>query len=219
LSFPLVMVLPRENGMDLEAVEQLRRAGIKLDPAKSPLVVPTQVDDDERLVALGENEVPFAVGEKVVLLRLKPVTALFTGNVRPPSFLKGPTSEYVTFFATIERAVTDAASFKRPIPSDDEFQRLYRLLKRHPDGRDQNPLFSYMQAAARAYMSLVDVSREEFEAVVSRIALTAKHFSAGPSTTNYFEMLSHMFLGNRDPVLELPGGMTVHPLAENAVHE
>jgi hypothetical protein len=188
--------------MDLHAIEPLKNADFELDPNKPMLVVPTQVDDDDQVVPLGD-EIPVLVDKKVVLLRLKPITALFSGNVKPPSFSQGPTQDYVMFFAAIERVVADTASLMRPIPTDREFERLYRLLKRHPDGKDKNPLFGYMQAAVRAYMSLVDVSRDEFEAVVSRIALTAKHFSSGPSTTNYFEMLSKMFLGNPDPVFTL----------------
>lgn len=191
--------------MDLYAIEQVKTTGLELDPRKSLLVVPTQCDDDDRVVPLGD-EIPLLVGKKLVMLRLKPITALFSGNEKAPSFSQGPTPEYVLFFAAIERVVAEATSLMRPIPRDVEFERLYRLLKRHPDGKDKNPLFGYMQAAVRAYMSLVDVSRDEFEAVVSRLALSAKHFSCGPTTANYFEILSSNFLGTGDPVLTLVPG-------------
>lgn len=190
--------------MDLHAIEQFKDAGVELKPLASLVRVPVHVGRDDRVVALEGEEVPVAATEQVVLVPLKPITALFAGNKKPPSFSAGPSQDYVMFFGTIEATAADCASLLRPIPTDQEFERIYRLLKRRPDGRDGNPLFSYVRAAVRLYMSLNDVSRDEFQAVVARVALTAKHFSVGPSTTNYFEMLSRMFLGNRNPQFSLP---------------
>jgi hypothetical protein len=50
---------------------------------------------------------------------------------------------------------------------------------------DANPLFSYLRAASRLYLSLRDVSRAEFEAVANRLRVSARTFSAGIDSTNY----------------------------------
>lgn len=185
--------------MDQHAIDELKAAGIVLDP-ETILRVPVNIDDDDHVVALQGDEVPVHVAEdRVVLVKLRPITALYAGSRKAPSFYEGPTREYAHFFAAIEATAVDCASFMRPIPKDQELERIYRLLKRHPDGRDRNPLFSYVQAAARLYMSLRDVSRDVFEASVSRIALCAKHLSTGPLSTNYFDRTAEMFLGEREP--------------------
>jgi len=42
-------------------------------------------------------------------------------------------------------------------------------------------------------MSLRDVSRKEFEAVVGRLERSVRHFSTGYSSTNYFEIVGGSF--------------------------
>ena len=84
-------------------------------------------------------------------------------------------------------------SMNRP-ETDAEFERLYRLLRRNPDGQDAHPLFSYLQGAVRLYMSLRDVSQAEFEAVVNRLSQSAKWHSTHTGSTNYHrEVLQGVF--------------------------
>lgn len=180
--------------MDSKVIEQLRVAGVDVAPRRTLVHVAVRVEAEDRIAPLGE-EVPILVGDdQVVLLPLKPVSALFTGVRRPPVFTNGPDLDYVMFFASIERPVADCANLMASPPTDQDFERLYRKLKRHPDATDPSPVFSYMQAGARAYMSLTDVSRAEFEAVVARLAQSARTFSIGLSSRNYFGQLARMFL-------------------------
>jgi len=67
--------------------------------------------------------------------------------------------------------------------------RIYNLLRRRPDGTDDNPLFSYLQGAARLYMSLFDVSQAEFEAVFNRLTRSAKGYMEDAASTNYIRFL------------------------------
>jgi hypothetical protein len=191
LSDPDATFLLRRCLVDQEAVNYLAKARIDVSMKKHLPVVPIVLDQDEKLVLPGE-EIPVLVGGKyAVSVKLKPISALFTGTVRPPSFAhSAPPAQYFPFIAMIERTAIDYCRVMRQIVKDQEFNRLYTHLRRRPDGTDANPLFAYLQAATRLYMSLRDVSRDEFEAVAGRLALSAKHFSIGYSSTNYFEVVS-----------------------------
>ncbi len=176
--------------MDQEARDYLAKAGLDVAMKMKLPVVPIALDENEKLLTPGD-EVPVLVGTgTVVNVRLRPISALFAGNVKAPSFASAPTPDYVPFFTLIERTAIDYCTVMRDIVTDQELQRLYTHLRRRPDGTHEHPLFAYLRAAARLYMSLRDVSRDEFEAVVGRLALSAKHFSLGNSSTNYFEGVS-----------------------------
>ena len=56
---------------------------------------------------------------------------------------------------------------------------------------------SYVQAAARLYMSLQDLSRLEFKAVIRRLSKSAKTFSMGFESTNYFQHGIQRLLGRQ----------------------
>jgi len=127
-------------------------------------------------------------GESTALVRLLKVSDLWTGEAVPPDFERGPTPEYVLFFALIERTAADYCACMGKRTRDREFERLYERLRGRPDGTDPNPLFSYLRAAARLYMSLRDVSRAEFEAVARRLKRSARTFSDGDTSTNYLDL-------------------------------
>lgn len=147
---------------------------------------------DRKVEPLGEEFV-VVPGELVASIRPKKITGLFVGNVVPPNFSTGPTFEYVQFFALLEMTAADFCSVTGKPERDVEFERLYALLRRRPDGRDVNPIFSYLQAAARLYMSLRDVSEMEFEAVARRLTRSARTFAMG--STNYYELAGKTLLG------------------------
>lgn len=173
--------------MDAEVIRALKDAGIDTTFKKTVPGICIMVDETGRPKELGE-EVMVISGEKIQLVRLKPITQLFSGDAVPPDFRRGPTPEYMMFFALIERTAADFCSSTRRTELDKEFQRLYRLLGKRPDGRDRNPLFSQLQGAVRLYMSLRDASRAEFEAVAARLSKSARTFSDGYSSTNYLDL-------------------------------
>jgi hypothetical protein len=183
--------LARRCLVDQEAVNYLAMARVDVSMKKHLPLVPILLDEDDKLVLPGE-EITVLVGSKApVSVKLRPISALFTGTVKPPSFGRGcPPTEYLAFITVIERTAIDYCRVTRQIVKDQELYRLYTHLRRRPDGTDANPLFAYLQAATRLYMSLRDVSRDEFEAVAGRLALSAKHFSIGYSSTNYFAVVS-----------------------------
>jgi len=180
--------------MDASVIEQLERDGFDVGMTRTVPVVPIKADERGRVLPAGE-EVFVMSGDAESLVHLRRITELFTGDAVPPDFKRGPTQEYALFFGIIEGTAVDFCSVTEVIEPDSEFQRLYRLLAKRPDATDGNPLFSYMQAAVRLYMSLRDTSRAEFEAVAMRLSKSAKTFRTDPSSTNYFHIVGRNFLG------------------------
>ena len=173
--------------MDREVVEVLEKARIDTTFEHLIPVLGIQVDGRGSPVPLGD-EVTVVAGARTAVVRLKRIPDLWTGDARPPDFSGGPTLEYVMFFAVIERTAADYCSCTGKRTRDQEFERLYNHLRRRPDGADGNPLFSYLQAAARLYMSLRNGSQSEFEAVARRLTKSARTFSEGYTSTNYLDL-------------------------------
>ncbi len=117
----------------------------------------------------------------------KQATELFVGDRQPPLMGRDVPEEYIPFFAMIERCAGLICRARGRPEVDEEFERIYRQLRRRPDGTDKNPMFGYIQRAARVYMSLTDVSRAEYEAVMNRLSKSARTFHTHVGSTNYFE--------------------------------
>jgi hypothetical protein len=195
--------------MDLKAVAALQRAGI--DPARPQLLrVPTALGEQGRVVPLDHGlPVPVMDDEgRVVWLPLAPIAQLWTGSTSAPDFSFAPPPVYEPFFILIEATAAEYCSATGRPERDREFERLYRHLRRRPDGVDANPLFSYLRAAARLYLSLRDVSRAEFEAVANRLRVSASTFSTRLDSTNYHHFVLQEFFHPARPLSSegWPGG-------------
>jgi hypothetical protein len=178
--------------VDSEAVEKLQRAGLKLEQPEL-LRVPIQRDENKKVVPL-RGEVPVMGNEGLVLVTLKPVSKLWTGSAVPPDLSRTPPPQYQPFLLLLESTAANYCAAIGKAETDDEFERLFRQLRRRPDGDDPHPLFSYLQGAARLYLSLRDVSQAEYEAVVNRLSQSAKWHSTHVGSTNYHrEVLSGVF--------------------------
>ena len=167
-------------------VDALRHAGIDPDPGVSFPTIGLKVDAQGRLLPLGD-EILVLAGGIALLVPLPSISNLWTGERTPPPFPRGPTPEYLPFFVLIERTAADFCATGGRIVTDKEFERLYDLLRRRPDGADPEPIFEHLQATVRLFMSLRDVSRAEFEGVARRLAQSARTFSDGYSSRNYWQ--------------------------------
>ncbi|MDC0710815.1 hypothetical protein POL68_20230 [Stigmatella sp. ncwal1] len=178
--------------MDAKVVKMLEKAG--MDTAYPEVLRVTTVLGEEGRVLPLSQELPVPVlggggDERVVWVPLEPISRLWVGSRVPPDFSFAPPPEYEPFFILLEATAADYCSATGRPERDKEFERLYRHLRRRPDGQDANPLFSYLQAAARLYLSLCDVSQAEFEAVVNRLRRSAKTFSWSLISTNYHRLV------------------------------
>ncbi len=179
--------------MEREVVEALEKADM---PVGTPdrLRVPVHLDEQRRVIPVRESVL--VVSEKgSVQVRLKPITQLFTGSKTPPDFSRSPPPEYHPFFILIEAAAADYCKARGRPEHEEQIERLYRLLRRRPDGDYPSPAISYLQAAARLYMSLRDVSKAEFEAVADRLHRSARHHATHTGSTNYHREVLYPLFG------------------------
>jgi len=186
--------------MDLKAIIALEKGG--MDPTHPEVLrVPTALGEQGRVVPL-DKDLPVPVMDdhhRVVWLHLEPLSQLWTGSAAP-DFSRAPSSEYEPFFILIEATAAEYCDATGRPERDREFERLYRLLRRRPDSVDANPLFSYLRAAARLYLSLRDVSRAEFEAVADRLRASARTFSTRLDSTNYHHFVLEEFFHPSGPL-------------------
>jgi len=178
--------------MDDAVKALLAKEGFDTSLSERTIPIPVATDSGQRPLPLGRSLI-LLQGERPVTVELKDLSALFIGTRQPPSFAKEPSPEYLFFFAMIELTAVHYCECIGKAERDEEIARLYNHLRRRPDGTDDNPLFSYLQGAARLYLSLKDVSRAEFEAVANRLHRSARHFQTDAASCNYIEQLTATF--------------------------
>ena len=159
--------------------------------------VAVPLDENGQAAGSGGDEwLVVLTGGPPVPVQLKPLADLWTGDARPPDFGSHPPREYLPFLATIEQTAAAYVAATQTQETDQEFERLYSLLRRRPGGRDDNPLFGYLQAAVRLYMSLRATSQAEFQAVVRRLEQSAQTFSEGYASSNYTRYALQPLMGS-----------------------
>lgn len=173
--------------MDLRIIDQLKQAGLETDLELHLPRIRIEREEHGRLLPL--KQIVIEHGNRSVAVELQTIPELFAGTRTPPGFERGLTPPYEAFFRLIEQTAVDCCWNAQP-EYDREFERLYAQLRRRPLGQDKNPLFAYLQAAVRLYMSLRDVSRAEFEGVVQRLLRSAGHFTTDVTSTNYLRVVS-----------------------------
>lgn len=179
--------------MDLKAREELKRAGLELDWPER-LQVPIQFGPHGRALPLGE-EVPVADDSwTTARVKLEPISRLWTVAEKTPFLLRAPAHHDAFLHLLQSTAVTYCTAMGTP-ETDAEFERLYRMLRQRPDGLDAHPLFSYLQGAARLYMSLRGVSRTEYEALLQRLGKLAQSFRSHADSTGYHDKLLYPHFG------------------------
>ncbi len=181
-----------EGKLDPEAIKKLEAAGLPTAPEDISVGVPTEAG---QLSTRDGASVVVESATGKLLVELKPLTALFVGTRQPPPMRGEPPAEYLAFFHTIEFTAAKACEARGRPEADGEFARLYRHLRRRPDGTDPNPVFGCLQSAARMYLSLRDVSCAEYEAVIDRLHRSARTFHTHVGSTNYYTHALRPLLG------------------------
>jgi hypothetical protein len=148
--------------------------------------------NDEGKVVAQRDGVQVQVGEGRETLALPPVRQLFRGDRRAPDLSDGPTRELEPFFLLLEYTVVRFCEADGRDETDQETERIFASLRRRPDS-DGGRLHAYLRAAARLYLSAHDVSQAEYEAVMNRLAKSARTFSAPPLSRNYLWTLKRTF--------------------------
>ncbi len=172
-----------------DAIVRLEAGGVDVTLSKRFPSLAIELGPDRKPVPVGER-VPVASKGDVVGCTLPPISQLYRGTRKPPSFAEGPTPEYMPLFMFLEKTAVDFSLATGRLERDQEMERLYRHLRRRPDGSDGNALFSYLQAAARLYMALRETSRDELDGVLRRLERSARTFGMGYSSENYLSTVS-----------------------------
>jgi len=154
-----------------------------------PLVI---VRDDQGKVVAQRDGVHVQVGDSSQTLALRPVRELFTGDRKAPDLSRGPTPELEPLFMLLEYTVVRFCEADGRDQTDQDMEGIYSSLRRRPDG-EGGRLHGYLRAAARLYMSAHDVSQAEYEAVMNRLAKSARTFSTPPISRNYLATLRQTF--------------------------
>lgn len=179
--------------MDLRVRQELERAGLELDWPER-LQVAIQFTQQGQAIPLGE-EVPVADESWTMAhVKLAPISRLWTATDMTPFLLQTP-PHHESFLLLLESTAGIYCTAMNQSETDAEFERLYRLLRREPDGEDAHPLFSYLRGAARLYLSLRSVSRGEYEALTYRLGRMARRFRSHEGSTNYYRKVVHSVLG------------------------
>ncbi|HEX7602548.1 MAG TPA: hypothetical protein VF316_13120 [Polyangiaceae bacterium] len=151
-------------------------------------------DERELVVALGDAIVVRMNDGEAKTLTPRPLRQLFAGTARAPDLSTGPTPELMPFFLVLETMVVRYCDAAGRDATDQEMERVYSELRRRPDAGD-GLLQSHLRGAARLYLSMRDVSEAEYEAVMRRLARSARTFSEGAVSRNYLATLRETFRG------------------------
>lgn len=116
-----------------------------------------------------------------------PLRSLYRGGRVVEEFGSTPPGEYDPVFAFIERPLALFCAASASPVRDAEFEKLFSELRRRPDGRYQSPLYRYLQAVLRSLLLLRPTSESELDAVLRRLARSARTFSDGATSTHYFD--------------------------------
>jgi hypothetical protein len=146
---------------------------------------------DGKIVPVRDDVVVRADGEKENIA-LKPLRELFSGSRKAPDLSRGPTPELSPFFLFLETTLLRFCEEDGRDETDQEMERIWSQLRRRPDSIDST-LHSYLRAAARLYMSRNEISQAEYEAVMTRLAKSARTFAAQPISRNYLATLRGTF--------------------------
>lgn len=116
---------------------------------------------------------------------------LYRGDKIPPQDMNYYPEEYSAMFFAIEKNVLFAGDFVDI--RDEEIARLYRLVRRKPDGRSEGFLHDVLYQSAALMLGLKAVSQEEFEAIFDQLAASARGWRESYSSRNYIAYLRETF--------------------------
>ncbi len=150
------------------------------------------VRDERGKIAAPRDEVGLLVDGLDTRLVFRPLRQLFTGDAKAPDLSHGPTPELEAFFMLLEHAVVRFCDADERDATDQEMEQIFAELRRRPDTAG-GPLRSYLRATAQLYVSLRDVSAAQYEAVMARLAKSARTFSEVPISRNYLATLRETF--------------------------
>ncbi len=137
------------------------------------------------------EELFLTAGGSPIIWRVPSLRALLRGSRLPPSLAEYP-PEYVPSLAVIELHLLDYARTIHA-PLDGDVEEVYGVLRRRPDGKSLGPLHDSLWQAAALMLGLHPTSQAEFDAILSRLAGSARRLKTAPGSRSYVAFLEEMF--------------------------
>jgi hypothetical protein len=168
-----------------EAIEAVKLPGDKL-------VVGMPVNEAKKIEIPDRHSVLLLEGDAACGWQVPSLRELFRGDKVPPVFGDYPDPDYDPCFYVIEWhmiMICDAEGVR----TDKEFLEVYSAMRRRPDGRSLGTLHDFLWQASALLLGMRPLSALEFEAIMGRLALSARHFSMGLVSRNYITHIRPVF--------------------------
>ena len=155
-------------------------------------------DDKGRLAIRDRHEVTLVQGGEGCVWMVPSLRELLRGDRPAPVMSPAPPAEYDPWFLFLEWHVVLACDALGDA-TDGEFRELFTTLGRRPDGRSLGLLHDCLWQTLAWFLATRPVSAAEYEAILGRLALSAKHFSLGLVSRNYIESIRKVCASLRRP--------------------
>jgi len=142
-------------------------------------------------------------GKHVEEWHIDSLREMFRGEKHPPKNMDHYPEEYCGMFFSIEKNILWASGMINDT-TDDEFVRLFNLIKRRPDGRSEGFMHDVIYQSAALMLGLQPLSQAEFEAIFMQLARSAKNWRQGYASRNYIHFLRDNLVEEQDARIE-PG--------------
>ncbi len=152
------------------------------------LIIRSEEMDSGKILIDDYHVLTLCDDKKTTEWKASSIRELFRGNRNPPSMERYP-EEYVQLFYEIESHVLLFMKSIR-ICTDEEIEETYTKMAKRPDGVVQGDLHFIIWQAAAFMLGCYEVSAKEYEAIIRRLARSARTWKIGYSSRNYYDYLS-----------------------------
>ncbi len=169
-------------------VPSLRDAvqGAGLDLGNLQVALPTK-DEGKHVEIPARHKIILSDGKKIADWFVPSLRELFRGDKVPPSMTKYP-EEYTPIWYFMETHVLTASSVLGDL-TDKEFEEIYAMLRRRPDGKSLGPMHDFLWQAAATVLGARPLSQAEYEEVIGRLARSCGTWQLGLASRNYLAYL------------------------------
>lgn len=115
-------------------------------------------------------------------------------HITAPKNLDHDSDKYSAIFFEFEHNIIKAEITLNEI-RDEEIVRLFRLMRRSPDGPSEGFLHDVIYQSAALILGLVPLSRKEFDAIFKHLEETARGWQMNSSSQNYIRYLNRDLYG------------------------
>jgi hypothetical protein len=156
--------------------------------------VSLRFDENQNFCPQDRHEICLCNDKKdLVLWQVSSLQDLFRGTNKPPQEEKKIYDlPYCIYLFTIEKNVLLINQFIHDV-TDEEFVRVYNLMRRRPDGRSEGPIHDVIWQSAALVLGMYEISQVEYEAIFSRLAASARGWETELTSRNYIAFLRDHF--------------------------